>query len=136
MESSKMKRENNYLNLITRYEKMSDFRTRYFVGDNFIIDISKCEHDLTSSTDLMRLWKKAGYIEEMLPTHIVVETFFTDASGDCWGYYNPTIKASADGKRRVLNFDYLLEYTPDNVAHLLNEAIRMREIDNSVLTKV
>lgn len=119
----------NYLKFITNTEKLSGYTTRYHVGDNFIIDITKCEHELKHPKDLMNLWKGAGYIEEVHPTHIAVDTFFTDASGNCWGWYNPFIKKSEDGKRRVINFDYMREYTEENVAELVAECIRMREMD-------
>lgn len=123
-----MKKE-YYLQFVTGVEKMSDWRTCYHIGDNFIVEIIKCEHNLKDRGDLMNRWKGAGYIKETLPTHIAVDTFFTDADGFCWGWYNPYIKKSEDGKRRVINFDLLREYTEENVAELVAECIRMREMN-------
>ena len=77
----------------------------------------------------MRVWRKAGFIKTMLPTHIAVETYYYDINGNRWGLYNITEKLSDDGNRRVINFDYLREWTQDNINELVAECIRMREMD-------
>lgn len=121
--------QRHWLKFVTDIEKMSDRRYYIHVGKNFIVEITICEHDLTSKHDLMNVWHKAGYITEKLPTHISIDTYFTDDNGNCWGYYNPTIKLSDDGKRSVVDFEFLREYTPENAAELIAEAIRMYEMD-------
>ena len=116
---------NNYNSLITGVENLTENgnRVRYHVGDNFIIDVTKCEADLSSSHSLMNLWKKAGYIDETMPTYICIDTYFTDCNGACWGYYNVTHR---QGK---INFAYLREWNADNINELVAECIRLREMD-------
>ncbi len=119
---------NNYLSLVTSIEQKGT-RTIYHVSDRFCVEVRKCCVNLKDKNNVMRLWKKAGYISEVLPSFLSVETFFTDASGNCWGWYNVTEKRSSDGKRRVIDFDYLREATEDNEKELVAECIRMREMD-------
>lgn len=113
-----------YLDLVTSIEKQGT-RTLYHIGKNFIVEASRCECDLKSPRALMNIWKKRGYIAEALPSHIVIDTYYTDKEGNCWGLYNITEKNSEDGKRRVLNFDYLREATPENELELVAECIRL-----------
>jgi len=122
--------QRHYLKFITNIETMAEGH-RYWVhvADDFLIEVSICYHDLSCSYDLMRRWKKAGYIKEMYNTHIGLNTYFTDCNGNCYGYYNPANKRSDDGKRMVVDFDFLREYTPENAAELIAEAIRMYEMD-------
>lgn len=121
---------NHYLQFITGTEVYNGVnQIRYHVGGNFEIVVSKCDHDLNYKHDTMRLWRKAGFIKTMLPTHIAVDTYYYDINGNCWGRYNVTHKLSDDGHRRVINFDYLREWTQDNIDDLVAECIRMREMD-------
>lgn len=124
-----MTRENSYLKFVTNIEKIAENRTRYHIGDRFILDVTKVTHDLKDKHDFMNIWKRMGYIKKPLPSHIVIDTYYTDSNGNCWGYYNITTKRSDDGKRKLINFDYLMEHTPENVEYLVNECIRLREMD-------
>ena len=116
----------HYNNFITSVENLTENgnRVRYHAGDNFIIDVTKCEADLSSSHSLMNLWKKAGYITETMPTYICIDTYFTDCNGSCWGYYNVT--HTKNGK---INFAYLREWNAENINELVAECIRLREMD-------
>lgn len=117
---------NKYMALITSTEDRADGRRRlYHVGDRFTVEIATCEHDLSRSSDLMNVWKKHGYIAASLPSHLSVSTYYTDEDGQCWGRYNITVKPSDDGRRQVINFDYLREATPKNEMELVAECIRL-----------
>lgn len=118
-----------YMSFVTNIEDRAAGRRLYHVGDRFIVEVATCEHDLFNCHDLMNIWKKAGYISTALPSHLHVDTYFTDIEGHCWGYYNVTVKPSEDGTRHVINFDYLREATPENEQELVAECIRMREMD-------
>jgi len=120
----------NYLKFVTKVEEMAEGK-RYFyhVGDNFIIEVIKCDHDLTRKNDLMNLWKKAGFISKKLDTHISIHTYFTDCNNNCYGWYNITEKRSEDGKRNVVDFDYLYEWNEENINKLVAECIRLREMN-------
>ena len=121
---------NHYLKFVTSIDEVAEgVRWFYNVGDNFVIEVTKCTHDLKCKNDLMNLWKKHGYINKTMPTHIGINTYFTDCNNNCYGYYNITTKRSDDGKRNVVNFDYLREFTPENVNELIAECIRLREMD-------
>ena len=121
------------LDQITRKETLSGTnRTRFYIGDNFMIEVSKCEHDLRKSHDLMNVWKCAGYIQKPLKTHIYVNTYFTDEKGCCHGWYNPTCKLTPDGKRMVIDFDYIKEYNAENIQYLLAKCIEAYNNDLKV----
>lgn len=121
---------NHYLQFITKIEELAEgTRWFYHIGDNFIIEVTKITHDLKNKKDMMNLWKKHGYISEALSTHISIHTYYTDVNNNCYGYYNIQHKRSEDGKRVVIDFDYIKEFTPDNVNELLAECIRMSEMD-------
>jgi hypothetical protein len=103
--------------------------TKKVEDDARTVEVTRCDHDLNNPHDNMRVCRKAGFIKTMLPTHIAVETYYYDINGNCWGLYNITEKLSDDGNRRVINFDYLREWTQDNINELVAECIRMREMD-------
>lgn len=68
------------------------------------------------------LWKKLGYVDEVLNTYWAVDVFAENINtGACRGRYNPTAKLSEDGKRMVLDFSWVLEATEENKEKLLNE---------------
>lgn len=117
-----------YTQFITSVEKRGT-RRLYHIGENFIVEAMTCEHNLENKNDIMNIWKKSRRIEKALPTHISIDTFFTDKDGNCWGYYNVTHKKSEDGKRVVIDFDYLREATEENELELVAECVRMQEMD-------
>lgn len=122
------------LNQITHKETLTGNCTRYHIGDNFIIEVTKCEHDLTRSHDLMNVWKKSGYIQKPLKTHIYIDTYYTDKNGQCFGWYNPTCKLYSNGGRMVIDFDYVKEYNAENVQYLLAKCIEAYNNDIRVRT--
>lgn len=85
---------------------------------------------------LMSLWKKHGWVEEWLPTYLCVDTEYVDDEGMAWRRFDPTItmehyeegtiehKVSPNG-RTVIDFDWILEATPENEAKLIAECERM-----------
>lgn len=112
-----------YLSFITCIEKYAKNRTMYHVGDNFIIEVTKVEHDLSSKNSIMNLWAKMGYIPAALTSHIAINTYYYDADNNCHGLYNIT-----HTKDHKIDFDYILEFTDENVNKLLAECIRMYEM--------
>ncbi len=123
---------NHYLQFVTMTktkEKGSGTRVYTSLDGHFEIYVSCCTHNLKCETDLMNLWKKSGFISEKLSTHIDVTTYFTDDNNNCFGYYNIFHKLSKDGKRMIINFDYLREWTKENIAELVAECVRLREMD-------
>lgn len=124
-----------YLSYITEVRQCNDGRRRlYSIGRNFTIEASRCEHDLKDPHDLMNIWKKAGYISRVLPSHVVINTYYTDAEG-CRGRYNITEKNSEDGKRRVIDFNYLREATLENELDLIAGCICEALEDGAIKTE-
>ena len=120
----------HYLRFVTKsVDEFTGAITFTSLDGKFQIVAHKCEHDLKYKSDLMNLWKKHGYISETLPTHICIDTYYTDCNNNCYGFYNITHKRSEDGKRTVVNFDYLREWNDDNIDELAAECLRMREMD-------
>ena len=123
-----------YMSKVTDIEEIGRHRV-YHVGTSFTIEATTCEHDLKSRYDLMNQWKKAGFIVQKLPTHISITSYYTDENGQCWGRYNIMHKKSEDGKRSVVNFDYLREATPENERELVAECIRLAVKDKAIILK-
>jgi len=130
---------NNYLKFVTKVTEHGwkdvngmNCRRCFHVGDNFIVEITLCEHDRKCKNDLANQWVKFGYIDRFLLTHIGVRTYYTDNKGNCSGAYNIQerhIPAPNGGAYPKIDFDYMLEATPENVDRLVAECIRMREMD-------
>ncbi len=101
-------------------------QTRWYESEDgkFIVCVTTCEHDEKNRHDLMSLWKKSGLIDRFMPTHLLVETYLYDDKGNCTGSYNPTCKLGGAG--HILDFDWILEATPENERKLVEEADRMR----------
>lgn len=119
--------EAKWLKLIHRTEITAENRRCFFyVGsdEKFVIEMVICYHDLNDRHNLMNIWKKLGYIDQIHNTHIVITTYYCDCNGNWWGYYNPT--HTADHK---IDFNMILPYSPENAARLIAEAIRMEEMD-------
>lgn len=93
-------------------------------GETLIIELSLCTNS-GGSHALPVLWKKNGYIDRVLETYWNIEVYVTDTEGASWGRYNPQTKLSEDGKRLVINFDWMLEATEENKEKILNEVYRL-----------
>lgn len=122
-------------NLFASVESLPAARTVYTfarqtaAGESLIVEFSRCESSNTRG-DCARLWYKHGYTSRILPTYWAVSTYATDADGNCWGRYNPTINAV--GK---LDFDWVLEATEENRVKLLNEIMRRAGIPARIVTR-
>lgn len=92
-------------------------------GERIEVEITKCE-DSDFKNSLPKLWKRYGYIDRVLPTYWSIDVCATDDNGT-WGRYNPQIKLSEDGRRQVLNFDWMFEATPENKEKLITEVERL-----------
>lgn len=112
-----------YLKYVNKIEQLAQTRWYYYVNNNFIIEVSICEHNLSNPNDLMNIWKKCGFIDEVKDTHININTFYTNEKGECIGKYNITLRRK--GTRQVINCDYLLDATDKNIKLLVAECIRL-----------
>jgi len=112
-------------------EQMAKNRWIYtFEGKNskkesLVVEVTKVICDLKDKKSLMNLWKKHGFIKDMLPTYWDIDTYVTDSEENCWMKYNPTAKKAEDGAQgNVIDFDWILEATEENLQKLLREIYR------------
>lgn len=112
-----------YLKYVNKIEQLAQTQWCYYVNNNFIIKVSICEHNLSNSNDLMNIWKKHGFIDEVKETHININTFYTNEKGECIGKYN--ITECRKDTRQVIEIDYLLDATDKNIKLLVAECIRL-----------
>lgn len=93
-------------------------------GEKLVIELCKCE-DCPSKNSLSKSWKQHGFIDRVLETYWSIHTYVTDTEGMCYGRYNPQTKLSEDGKRCVINFDWMFEATEENKEKLIDEVYRI-----------
>ena len=93
-------------------------------GEKLVIELSHCTNS-GGSHALPVLWKKNGYIDRVLETYWSIETYVKDTENNSYGRYNPQSKLSEDGKRSVIDFDWMFEATEENKEKLLNEVFRL-----------
>ncbi len=93
--------------------------------------ISKCactgsNHDKHC---LPYMWYKNGSTETILKTWWSIEVYAYEEDGvTCWGRFNPTAKPATDYIGQVLNFDWVLEATEENLEKILQEVARLAEL--------
>lgn len=119
-------RENVFDYVTKTVNKFTGAETFTSTDGKFQIIASKCTSD-HSPNDLMTLWKKAGYIEKELDTYINVDTYYTDDDGRCYRCYDATEKRDLKNHRSVINFDYLKEWTEENIIDIVIACLNMRE---------
>lgn len=95
-------------------------------GEMLVIELVECTNPCGKNS-LPYLWKKHGYTDRVLETYLSIHTHCTDSENNCYHRYNPQIKLSEDGKRNVINFDWMFENTEENKEKLINECIRLFE---------
>ena len=71
------------------------------------------------------LWHKNGWTDNVMESYINCHTYVHDSEGGCYGGYNVTEKY--DGKRNVINFDWLLEDTEENRKKIIEACIELFE---------
>ena len=96
-----------------------EFQFRNKDGEDVLIIMKKFQNS-RGKTSLPYLWYKHGYIDHILETWWNMDVYVTDAKGDCWGKYNPTI---IEGKNKI-DFKWMLEATPENADRLIAECVR------------
>lgn len=94
--------------------------------ETLLIELSECENP-GGKNAIPVLWHKHGFTDRVLDTYICIHTYVTDSEGNCFGRYNPQTKLSEDGKRHVINFNWMFENTEENKQKLIDECIRLFE---------
>ncbi len=105
--------ENRY---VYNFEEINEKKER------LVIEVTKANVNLEDKNTMMNKWKKAGYIEKAFPSYWSIDTYIYDSEGGCWMKYNPAVKKAEDGTcRNVINFDWILEATEENLLKILEE---------------
>lgn len=106
-------------------EKWPEGRSYFFTfksetpkRETLTIDLYKVIND--DSNELIDLWYKRGHIKTKLASYWHITVYATDQDGFTWGRYNPQLQPGST----KINFDWILEATPENRNKLLKEVIR------------
>ena len=92
--------------------------------ETMTIEIVHCENP-GGKNSLPYSWYKNGWTNKVMETYICCHTYVHDSENGCYGGYNVTEKY--DGKRNVINFDWLLEDTEENRKKIIEACIELFE---------
>lgn len=92
--------------------------------ETMVIEIVGCKNP-GGKDSLPYAWYKNGWTNKVMETYIGCNTFVYDSEGGCYGGYNVTEKY--DGKRNMINFDWLLEDTQENRNKIVEACIELFE---------
>ena len=81
-------------------------------------------HNYHSRYDPPHIWAKEGCTARELDTWWKVDVYATDRDGNCWGRYDPTAKRDPGHKGAVIDFDWIMEATPENLEKISREIER------------
>jgi len=124
-----MLRANDYkiINCGSDVRTMFEFNGTTPRGERVIVEMSEC-HPFSAKgwgkNDLPTLWYYVGYTKKVLPNYLSVRVYVYDADGQCRGLYNPQTCETWDGKRYVINFEWMLTVSQENRDRLLAEVVR------------
>lgn len=88
-------------------------------GEEILVELISCTRD-PGSLSLPILWKRQGLIDRALDSWVDVNVYVTSADGTCRGAYNP----QESGIGHKINFDWMLEDTPENRDRIIAEICR------------
>lgn len=87
-------------------------------GETLIFELTKCINP-GGKNSIPALWYKNGYTKTLLSSFWSLNTFVTHEKYGCYRAYDPTVKDN-----HQINFDYMLEATPENAEIIIKEMIR------------
>lgn len=90
-------------------------------GETLRVELTYC-YDSGYRNSNPKLWKRLGYTDRVVETYWHFDTYVRKPDGTCYRGYDPSIK-SEDG-RSVVDFDWLLDATPENARKLFAECYR------------
>lgn len=106
--------------------RMYEFNGTTPRGEKLVVEVSECypSGEKWGKNDLPTLWYKHGHTKKKLPNYICIKTYVYDKDGQCRGIYNPQSMLCWYSKRIVLNYDWVLPVTKENINRLLVECVR------------
>ena len=99
-----------------------DYPSKNKKGESLTLEVMACYNE-KSPHCLPVIWHKNGWTDRLILNYWSIHTYVHDAEGSCWKKYDLT-KLSEDGKRRVIDFDWLLENTIENLEKMVAEILR------------
>ena len=99
-----------------------DYPTLNKKEERLVLEVNCCYNE-KSPNCLPVLWYKNGWTDRLILNYWSVRPYVYEKNGDCYGRYD-FVKPSEDGKRRVIDFDWLLEATTENLEKLVVEMLR------------
>lgn len=106
---------------ITKNLFMYTFTEKNQKRESLKVELYRSETDMKDKKELPHLWKKAKYIDEVMPSYWHVNTFVKDTEGNCFGKYNPQHKK----EKCEIDFSWMLEGTEENKEKILKEIYRI-----------
>lgn len=94
--------------------------------ETMTIELTHCKNP-GGKKSLPYLWYKDGFTDRVMETYISCQVYVNDSEGGCREDYNPQTKRTKDGRRNVIDFDWLFEDTKDNRKKIIEECIRRFE---------
>ena len=111
--------------IMSDYRTFYDFEERNKKGEKITVEISKTFVDDLSKSSLPYLWLKKGYTKKLFTNYLVCEVYAEDKKGNCYDRYNPTTKLSDDKKRMVIDFEWMLEVSDENIKKILDKVYQL-----------
>ena len=93
-------------------------------GEKINIAVTWCYEPKHFGNTLPYLWYKNGRTKELLTEWWYIETEVVDSQNVSFRAYNPQVKFDKTRKRNVINFDWILPATDENLKALLLEVGR------------
>lgn len=101
-------------------------------GETMLVEIHTCEMDFEHRYGNGYVWKMNGRVDGSFSTWWHIDTYVYQPNGQCFGRYNPQemtylSKPDRAGHRQmrpVIDFDWLLEATDENLERILDEIYR------------
>ena len=99
-----------------------EYPKRNSKDEKLVIGITFCCGNGKNS--LPYLWYQNGYTSHLLSEYWSVDTYVYNTDGDCYRAYNPQEKFNSSRTQMILDFNWMLEATADNLKKLLDEIVR------------
>ena len=91
-------------------------------GEKIMVEVCWCV--AMGKNDLPHKWHKSGMTKELLSEWWSINTEVTNNKNVSYRGYNPQVKFDETRKRNVINFDWMLPATDENLKALLLEVGR------------
>ena len=99
-----------------------DYPTQNKRGERLVVEVN-CSYNEETPHSLPVIWYKNGFTDRLILNYFSVNSYVYDKDGNCFGKYDFT-KTSEDVRRRVIDFDWILEANVENLEKMISEMTR------------